>query len=178
MTAHSDNGWVASSDPAALGIVRLRVTAPGIIHGTECDFPSGVRHGDVHWIFGWYLLRYHAEVERLHAGWCWGYTDSMRPNRNNPGVYSNHDSGTAIDINAPAHPNGTKGTFSTAQRKTIARLIGATHGALRAGEFYTSTTDGMHVEINTSPSGLHTAVTKMKHDYGVSLDYGVRGKVT
>lgn len=155
MTVRSGNGWIASPDPAKIGVVPLA-------YG-KTTFPAGCRKGDVYWIFRWYLRRYHAQVEPLVPKTCWGY--SYKPNANNPSVVSNHGSGTALDINAPQHPNGKKGTFTAAQRVTLKRLQDAALGALRLGEFYTSTTDGMHVEIDCTPAQLAVIVKRMKIHY-------------
>ena len=152
MVEKSQNGWRASADRAELGIVPLRVA--------DVDFPGGTRGGDVHWLFVWALLRWHREVEPLHAGWCWGW--SYRPNKNDPESLSNHASGTAIDINAPRHPNGKRGTYTKAQRAAIKRICADSGDVLRSGEFYRSTVDGMHLEINASATEVKAAVKRLK----------------
>jgi hypothetical protein len=54
-------------------------------------------------IFADLAARYHATVEPLVWPGCWGY--ALRPIKGT-NTYSNHSSGTAIDLNAPAHPQG------------------------------------------------------------------------
>ncbi len=152
MVERSQNGWPASSDPNLIHIIPLQVA--GI------KFPGGCRENSVHWIFTWYLKRFNKEVEKLVNPGCWGF--SYRPNKNDPTSLSNHASGTAIDINAPKHPNGKRGTFTAAQLADIKRLCAASHGVLRSGAFYTSTVDAMHLEINVSPKELNAIVAKMK----------------
>lgn len=156
MPYYSQNGWRASDTPSAIGIVPISMNG--------VSFPGGCRDGDVKWIFGWYLARFDREVESLHKGWCWGY--AFRPNKNDPDELSNHASGTALDINAPAHPNGKRGTFSKSQMADIDRLCRATHGALRSGAFYKSTVDAMHLEVVVSKASLHEIVASMKKQYG------------
>ena len=152
MMEHSQNGWAASPDRKVLGIVPLKVAG--------VDFPGGTRGGDVHWIFVWALTRWHKEVEPLKSPGCWGW--SYRPNKNDPNSLSNHASATAVDINAPKHPNGKRGTYTTAQRAAIQRIVKASGGALRSGEFYRSTVDGMHLEIVVSKTELAKQVKRLK----------------
>jgi hypothetical protein len=80
-----------------------------------------------------------------------------------------------VDINAPKHPNGKRGTYTTAQRAAIKRICDATDGALRSGEFYTTTVDGMHLEINCSPADLAAVVKHLKTSTYPILKYGSRG---
>ena len=142
----SYNGWPASDDPNAIGID----------HGFSrqgCSFPGGVKAGDVSTVLGYVVNQLVARVEPplinpdtgdLGYG-CWGY--SYRANVNNPATLSCHSSGTAIDWNAPAHPNGASGTFSDAQRATIYDILAECRGAVQWGGDYTGTPDEMHFEI-------------------------------
>lgn len=103
----------------------------------------------------WAAARFNVEVEPLHVGWCWGY--AYRDIRGATGL-SNHASGTAIDLNAPAHPLGTNPTanYTPAKIAAIHRIIADTQGALRWGGDYGdpahggvkgSRPDGMHIEV-------------------------------
>jgi hypothetical protein len=69
---------------------------------------------------------------------------------NNPSQLSCHASGTAIDWNAPDHPNGSSGTFSNAQVTTIYTILAEVEGAVAWLESY----DEMHFEICVSASTL------------------------
>jgi hypothetical protein len=99
------------------------------------------------------VLRYVAEqfdarVEPIVGGWCWGY--AYKTNANNPSQLSCHASGTAIDINAPDHPNGSGGTFTNAQRGQIYAILDELAGAVRWLEGY----DEMHFEVCVDPATL------------------------
>jgi hypothetical protein len=62
---------------------------------------------------------------------------------NNPTQLSCHASGTAIDWNAPDHPNGSGGTFTDAQVGTIYQILAEVEGAVSWLQGY----DEMHFEI-------------------------------
>jgi hypothetical protein len=152
----SYNGWPASPDPSAIGIVDL------VVHGA--GFPGGVKRGDVHTVLGYVAAQVHERVEALHAGWCWGY--NYRQNRNADNL-SCHASGTAIDINAPEHPNGKAGTFSAAQVRTIHAILAEVDHVVRWGGDYTTTKDEMHFEINASPSAVAMVAQRLARPAGV-----------
>ncbi|MGH3095224.1 MAG: M15 family metallopeptidase, partial [Streptosporangiales bacterium] len=114
------------------------------------------RRGDVTTVMRWVAERFHAEVEPLHHGWCWGYAPR---NIRGGSSLSNHASGTAIDLNAPAHPLGTqpRANYSRKQIRRIHRIVGLSSRVIRWGGDYSGRKDGMHFEINAG----HAAVDKL-----------------
>jgi D-alanyl-D-alanine carboxypeptidase len=134
----SYNGWPASPDKAAINIQPF-----GDAYG--CPFPGGVKGGDVATVLAYVCTQLHNRVEPAVAGWLWGY--SYRANVNNPSVLSCHSSGTAVDWNAPDHPNGAQGTFSDDQVGTIYSILAEVQGAVQWGGDYSGTVDEMHFEI-------------------------------
>lgn len=134
----SYNGWPCNSDKSAIDVVPF---------GDEfgLPFPGGVRDGDVKTVLGYVAVQLHERVEPCVAGWDWGY--EYRENVNNPGSMSCHASGTAIDYNAPNHPNGARGTFTNEQVATIRDILAEVGGAVQWGGDYTGTADEMHFEI-------------------------------
>ncbi len=86
-------------------------------------------------------------VEPISDPGCWSYAE--RPIRGGRAL-SNHASGTAIDLNAPRHPLGARGTFTPHQTRAIREIISLTDGAIRWGGDYRSRKDEMHFEINTT----------------------------
>jgi hypothetical protein len=147
----SYNGYSADPDPRQVGIVRLEVGG--------VEFPGGVRQGDCYTVLRWVAEQWHATVERLVDGWCWGY--AYRENRN-AGNLSNHASGTALDFNAPRHPNGKRGTFTAAQVKAVRRILDFCDGVIVWGEDFTGTPDGMHVEIKGSADRVAAVARKIR----------------
>ena len=132
----SYNGWPAHSDPKAIGVVQSKW------------FPGGVKAGDVTTVLRYVAEQFNARVEPIVGGWCWGY--AYRANVNNPSSLSCHASGTALDINAPEHPNGSGGTFTSAQRGEIYRILDEAQGAVDWLEGY----DEMHFEIAVDAATL------------------------
>jgi hypothetical protein len=132
----SYNGWPANSDPAAIGVVQ------------SLWFPGGVKVGDVTTVLRYVAEQFNARVEPIIGGWCWGYT--YKANVNNPSSLSCHASGTALDINAPDHPNGSGGTFTDSQRGEIYAILDECQGAVSWLEGY----DEMHFEIQVDAADL------------------------
>jgi len=137
----SYNGWPANSDKNAIGVEEF-----GDPQGFP--FPGGVKASDVATVLGYVATQLHTRVEPCVSGWCWGYT--YKQNVNNPSSLSCHASGTAIDWNAPDHPNGSSGTFSDDQVGTIYRILDEVQGAVDWLQGY----DEMHFEIAVSASTL------------------------
>lgn len=147
----SYNGWEASPDPKSIGVVPFSVAG--------VNFPGGVRAGDVAVVFTYLLTQFDARVEKLVAGWCWGY--SYRQNRNADNL-SCHASGTAVDANAPRHPNGKRGTFTPTQVLEILKILSELNGVVRWGGRFTGTPDEMHFEIVGSPAEVKAAADALR----------------
>jgi hypothetical protein len=114
MTLYSYNGFAASIDAPSIGVQPF--TVAGV------DFPGGVRGGDVATVLRYVATQYHARVQPLASPGCWGWSYRQNRNANN---LSCHASGTAIDINAPKHPNGIE-----ASENFTARQIAEIHAIL------------------------------------------------
>lgn len=100
-------------------------------------------------------LWYHETIEPLDpAPWDdWGY--ALRPIRGQTEGYSNHASGTAMDLNATKHPLGVRNTHTKDQQAHIrARLRGRYGGVIRWGGDYVTRADEMHFEIHSGASGV------------------------
>lgn len=154
MTEHSGNGWTASAHLA---------TRPLVVNGVA--FLPGIRDDDdVATVLGYVATQYAYRVEPLHNPGCWGY--SYRANRNDPNSLSNHASGTAIDCNAPAHPNGTPPThsFTPDQITECHAIVRECAPAIRWGGDYTHTLDPMHWEVNCDAAELHVVAERLRDD--------------
>lgn len=146
--ATSQNGWPAST---TLPLSTLTVGA--------VTFPQGVRSGAPHTILGYVARRFNNEVETLRKGECWGYNFRTISGSTS---YSNHASGTAIDVNAPEHFLGASGTFSAAQVRAIRSILAACDGVVRWGGDYSTRKDEMHFELNRGPSDPAVAALARK----------------
>lgn len=151
----SYNGWPANSDKNAIGVQQFG-DAKGF------PFPGGVKGGDVFTVLGYVATQLHNRVEACVSGWCWGYT--YKANANNPSQLSCHASGTAIDFNAPNHPNGSGGTFNSSQRGTIYAILDEVEGGVDWLEGY----DEMHFEIAVSSSTLAGIASRLGGSSGPS----------
>lgn len=147
----SQNGWPAAQDSRLIDVQPF--AAAGV------SFPAGVRGGDVAYVLGYVARQFHLRVQKLGKG-CWGY--AYRANRNDPNALSNHSSATALDINAPLHPNGKAGTFTPKQVAAIHAILAEVEHAVRWGGDYRSTKDEMHFEINVSPAALKNIAARLR----------------
>lgn len=148
----SQNGWPASPNAGLIDVGNP--TCPG----TTVKFPGGVRNGDVTTVLMYVAEQINEHVAPLHAGWCWGYDYK---NVEGDTDLSNHASGTAIDINAPAHPMGVKGTWTGTQVHTIHGILSQLDSAVRWGGDYTGRVDEMHFEINAGADSVHKVANKI-----------------
>jgi hypothetical protein len=153
--ATSQNGW-----PVATAGQQDTSTVAGV------TFPNGVLRGDVATVLHYVARRFHAEVEPLHAGWCWGW---FVKNVAGSTSISNHASGTAIDFNAPAHPLGAAGTFSSTKQAAIHRIIADCDGVVRWGGDYSGRKDEMHFEINKGAAAVKALATRIREGENMDL---------
>jgi len=149
--ANSQNGWSVGTS-GQLGVVPLVVA--GIA------FPPGVRGGDVATVLGYVAQQFHNRVEHLYTPGCWGY--AFRPVAGQTTGYSNHASGTAIDINAPTHPLAKVGTFTPQQAAEIRRIVAEVAPAVRWGGDYSGRKDEMHFEINASAATVAAVAARIR----------------
>jgi hypothetical protein len=91
-------------------------------------------------IFADLARQYHATVEPLQWPGCWGWADRE----------SKHRYGTAIDLDAPKHPQGVPAarTFTRPQITAVGRILARYDGLIVwGGTWDLPDTDGMHFEL-------------------------------
>lgn len=137
----SQNGWPASSNPAAIGIGNWKV--PGS--------PVSLRVANIASKLLIYVAsEFDANVEPLIPGICGGYNYRTIAGTS---TISNHGSGTAIDLNWTHHAQGKRGTFSAGQVREIRRILADCKGCIRwGGDYNGSYVDEMHFEVIADPS--------------------------
>lgn len=118
-----------------------------------------MRKGDVATVLSYVAKRFHSEVEKLKWPGNWGYAE--RKIRGGSSL-SNHASGTAIDLNAPAHYLGARGTFSSTQLRAIRRILNDCEGVIRWGGDYRGRKDEMHFEINKGTAAVRSLANKIR----------------
>lgn len=144
--ATSQNGYFVFMDNRTTGALpRLRLWQ---IPGTGRH--AYLRDGSVGFLLTYMAVEWDRNVETIDQGiWDeWGW--AVRPIRGQTSGYSNHASGTALDINATLHPRGvsTRSTMSAAKVGKVHTLLDQFGGCIRWGGDYTGVPDAMHVEIN------------------------------
>lgn len=152
--ATSQNGWPAY----ARGNHPDLVVIPHVA--------GRVRGGDVATILTHLVLAFDRHVEPLAeaAGqpeddWGW----ASRPIIGNPNDLSNHASGTALDLNAPRHPLGKRGTFTAGQVARLRSVLAVYEGVVRWGGDYSGRADEMHFEINAKPARVAQIAAKLRN---------------
>lgn len=144
--ASSQNGYpVLYSNRTTGDLPRLR---KWMIPGTGRHLYA--RDGSTGFLLAHCALWFHQRIERLdNTTWDeWGW--AVRPVRGQTSGYSNHASGTAIDLNATRHPIGVsiRSTFTDVQISRI-RTRMRYYGVVEWGGNW-SRPDGMHFEIGGS----------------------------
>jgi hypothetical protein len=144
--ATSANGFIAFTTARTTGpLPRLRKwRIPG------ADRHLILRDGSVGFLLIHFALWWHEKVNDLSRPgtvwdeWGWAF----RPIRGQTSGLSNHASGTAMDLDATAHPLGVpiSRTFQAWQTAKIRARIRFYRGILRWGGEW-SRPDGMHIEI-------------------------------
>jgi hypothetical protein len=123
-----------------------------------------VRNGPAGDLLLWVAAQFDKLVEDIEQGILddWGYAE--RPIRGSTTTLSNHASGTAIDLNATAHPMGTDPhrNFSQQEIDQIHAVLAKTDGCVGWGGDYTGRLDGMHFEINNGVSESRCAAVLAK----------------
>ena len=152
-TLKSSNGWPASKDAAEIGIKSFAIPGSSIkIRCAEKVAPLLVA----------LCADFHKLVEPIDEGTLdsWGY--AFRPIRGQTETLSNHSSGTAVDLNANAHPLGKRETF-TMEQETMVRQIAAKYGCRWGGD-YKNRADEMHFEISLTPKQAKERITALGLD--------------
>lgn len=151
----SYNGWPVLTSPPL-------DNSP--IPGTNVRFAPGVLAGDVADVLFFAGAWINIRVEPAVAPGCWGYSYRANRNANN---WSCHASATAVDYNAPQHPNGVHGTWTAAEKALIHDLCnGHLEGVVQWGEDYDGVIDGMHLEIIKGAADVARVAAKLRRDYG------------
>lgn len=119
----------------------------------------GIRSGEVATVLHYVGQQFNNRVEKLVNGWCWGFANKLISASN---VTSNHASGTAIDLNAPNHPQYKKGTFSNKQVDEIHKILAECDGVIAwGGDYSAARVDEMHFEINKGQAEVAALARKL-----------------
>lgn len=126
-----------------LGAPMTTRTVPGT------DFRLRVADGPAGDVLTYVAREFHNRVESLDNGVADEGGFNERRIRGGSGGWSNHASGTAIDLNWSEHPQGSRGTFTEEQVAQIRAIQDEVGGVVRwGGDYRTAAVDEMHFEIN------------------------------
>ena len=123
------------------------------IPGTSVQLPL---HPDAAPLMLAAAAEWHLRIEALHPGWCWGWSPT------NDVPTSNHLSGTAMDLNAPLHNWGTRGTFHP-DRIPVIHEICAKYGLFWGGD-WTGKADEMHIQMADSVTAAQDRTRTLQLD--------------
>ena len=146
MTDKSQNGWVVLDADTTGPHPRLR---KWIIPGTTRHLV--LRDGSAGFLLVHLALWFDQRVEPLDHETTWDdWGHAVRNVRLSADVYSNHASGTAMDLNATQHPMGvaTGRTFTPKQQADIRKRLKFYDACIRWGGDYQNRPDAMHFEID------------------------------
>ena len=139
--ATSQNGWPVLSSGHRL-LRKIEIPGAGGQHVIT-------RQGSAGFLLGHVATYFDHEVERLDIDKVWDeWGHAVRPIRGQTSGYSNHASGTAVDLNATRHPRGVSvhRGFTHRQIKAIENRLPMYRGCIVWGGKW-RTPDGMHFEI-------------------------------
>lgn len=151
--AESANGYeVLDQDPSG-PYPQLR---EWVLPGMNRKF--WLRDGAAGFLLVHITMWYDTEVEEIDIGSSDDHGWGLRK-IGGTDIWSNHSSGTAIDLNALLHPQGvpTKDTFTSKEIIRIHNRLKMYSGCIKWGGDYRTTPDAMHFEIDKP---LASVVTK------------------
>ena len=147
----SQNGWPASADR-------------NLIHVANYQVPGTARHFSVCAGAAPILIAFAAEyhkIQPIDVGVYddWGYNFAVIPNSNN---YSNHASGSAIDINATLHQWKSANSGFTPKQEVEIDVLCAKYGIRWGWRYKSGFKDPMHFEIIESQALVAKRIATMK----------------
>lgn len=141
---------------------------------TVDDFTIPLRADDCGYVLIRFARAFDRRVEDLGRTETFGYSYREIAGSSE---YSNHASGTAVDLNSAQHPYGKTGTFTASELSTIRDLLDDFDGVLRWGGDYRYTKDEMHFEINKPYADVQLLAAVLRRGnvvYLNRLQYGKR----
>lgn len=145
--AKSANGWPVITDRAKLR--KVKVPGTGVVFWLADDDDVVTILTAVAWWIDTHIedldTRKGVASHDVPDDWSW----AVRLIRGATRTISNHASGTAVDLNAVAHPMKARGTWGPSEVRAIDSFLASLGGTVRWGEHFRRV-DGMHFEINTT----------------------------
>jgi hypothetical protein len=110
---------------------------------------------------------FHKTIHHIDTGQLddWGYAERDIIGMGSTDI-SNHASGTAMDLDATAHPLGKYNTFNSLQISLIERKLKEYGGVIRWGHDYSGRKDEMHFEINKGYAAVKAQADRIRAKNG------------
>lgn len=129
--------------------------------------------GDAGWLLAAFARRFDRFVEELNRTDTHGYNKRKIADSQE---WSNHASGTAMDLNATRHQQGQTGTFTEVEVTKIRRIQSDFNNIIKWGGDFRKTKDEMHFEIIGTPDDVELEA-RVQRRYGkVTLSRMLPGK--
>ena len=150
-----------------------------VIERDDCKFYkiAGIdlplRPDDCGYVLAHFARHFNREVEALGATETFGHALRQISGSND---WSNHASGTALDLNASQHPQGKTGTFAPMEQAALDLLVKQYDEVVRWGGTFRTTKDEMHFEIDKDYADVRRLAKVLRRDGVVSLVRLVPGK--
>lgn len=151
MLTTSHNGWPIDPDPRVLDAVLIEP-----IRGRKFWIVRPAAP-----LFSYVIRRFHREVDPITGGVLddWSFNFRQIPGT---GIWSNHASASAVDLNATHFPMGLR-LMNTRQRQRCQWIVRDCRHQIRWGGDWSETPDEMHFELapGTKPASVRDARIRM-----------------
>lgn len=134
------------------------------VEGSYARLP--LRRSLVGYVLARFAVDFNREVENLNATDCHGFNRRKISGSND---WSNHASGTAIDLNATKHSYGRVGTFNSSQLVALREVLSNYDDVIKWGGDYRYTKDEMHFEIDRPFVEVQLVGQRLRRGNRVSL---------
>ena len=157
MTDISVNGWPASADKSAINVQRF--TIPGTSRGVDLRVEAAPILLRIGTVFDQHI----ADLDKEPLA-VWGYNyRKIRPQQNDPKApFSDHASGTAIDLRSDKYPIG-KRNMTAIQRFWVRRILKNCEGLVIWGGDYKTLPDEMHFAIAPKVTAANLLAWRIRH---------------
>lgn len=152
-----------------------------VISREDCKFHDDIVDGlslplrpdDCGYVLARFAKQFNRFVEPLGRTETFGHSERKISGSDD---WSNHASGTALDLNASQHPYGKEYTFTAVELLELRNLLGRFDGVVKWGGDYRVTKDEMHFEIDRPYDDVKTLAAVLRKNNTLSLDKLKPGK--
>lgn len=125
-----------------------------------------LRKNIVGWVLAHFAKEFNDKVENLNKTDTHGYN---RRQISGSSYWSNHASGTAVDLNATKHAYGRVNTFNSTQLTALRELLSKYDSTIKWGGDYRNTKDEMHFEIDKPFADVQLVGQILRRNNKISL---------